>query len=434
LVSASESARADGALELLSPRAIGHAGASLVSEDGAAAAFICPAAIARRGGRRVQIAGLTIDDTVWLDTPDHPQIRDLGPADRIPIAGVQVGWDRVVIGVAVAVTEALDRQLPIPAADLFDPDVTADHPHRYAGQTAQWTRTSVGLTGAVRVTDWLALGATATLSRVDARESRRIWAGFAARDGAGSPARDVTVTIDAADAVVPGAAIGALIAPADVPIELALGAAWADDVRASGTAAATAARIQPMIAELAPSATGAFGSPLSVAIGVRWLGTRWAAEVGAAVRTYPTGQDAWSIQGIRVIDADGATASIVRLDSRFDHRFHSTARGAVDGELSPGFIWISAGWSWSRTNISPRDATTVGIDTGGHTFGFGIEASAGAAVLTLGIAHQLARLATVDTPELRYDNPFEPGTEPANLGSHGQRRTLIGFGVELAWE
>ncbi len=432
LVLAPAVASAGGELDLLSPRAIGHAGASLVSDDGAAAVFLCPAAIARRGGVRGQLAGLAVDDAVWLDAPGHPRVRDLGPAELVPLIGVQGGWERVVLGASVAVTESIDRQLPTPADGLPDPAVIADHPHRYAGQAARWTRASVAAAAAVRATDWLAIGATVTLGQVDARETRRIWAGFSGRDGPSSPARDVEVAIAADDRLVPGGAIGALIAPADVPIELALGAAWADDVRATGPVSLAAVRSSPGVEAAGATAHGRFGSALTLAVGMRWLGDRWATEVGAAAWMYPTGQDAWTIDGARVRDESGATATVSRLPTRFARRSHGAVRAAVDVALLPGFLWMSAGWSWQAAGAARQGTTTVGVDAGGHTLGLGLEVSAGAAVITLGLARQLARSVTVERPGLPQDNPFSGGAEPANLGDHGRSRDRIGFGVELA--
>jgi len=429
-------ATAGGEVDLLSPRAIGHAGASLVSDDGGAAAFVCPAAIARRDGARGQLAGLIVDDDVWLDAgPGHPRVRDLGPAELLPSLGVQVGWGRIVLGASLAVTESIDRRLPTPAPGLPDAAVIADHPHRYAGTDARWTRTTAALAVAVRATDWLAVGAALTLGRVDAGEERRLWAGFSGRDPVGTPGRDVTVAIAADDPLVPGATVGALVAPAEVPLELGVGVAWADDVRLAGPATIAAVRSPPSIDAAAAQARARFGSALTLAAGVRWLGERWAVEAGATAWTYPTGHDGWTIDGARVIDDSGATAAIAGVPTRLTRRSHGAVRASLDVELAPGFLWMSAGWSWrgAGTPAARTTTTTIGLDPGGHTLGAGMSVSAGAATITLGVARQLARTVTVEAPGLPLDNPFGGGGEPANLGAHGRSRDLVGVGVELAW-
>ncbi len=426
-------AYASDEVELVSPRAIGHAGASLVSDDGAAAALACPAAMARRDGWRAQLAGIAIDDGVWLDSDGHPRVRDLGPAELAPLVGVQGAWGPLIVGATLATTGSIDRRLARPASGLPDTNVTADFPHRYAGLTAQWTRTTVAAAAALRANDWLAIGASLTAARVTSREERHLWAGFAGRDGAGAPDRDVRVTIDADDGFVPGAALGALIAPVDVPIELALGVAWADDARASGPARLATTHAEPRVMAAGAVAHGRFGSALTLAAGVRWLGERWALELGATAWAYPTGQAGWTIDGAHLLDESGAAAELAALPTRFARRSRGAAHAAVDVALVPGFLWVSAGWSVRGAGATPPQTTTIGVDSGGHTLGLGLEVSAGAATIQLGVARQLARTVTALAPGLPYDNPFRGGTEAANLGAHTERRDTVGVGVELAW-
>ena len=119
----------------------------------------------------------------------------------------------LVIGAGFAVTETMDRRLPAPGPG-DDPAIAALYPHRYAGTEARWSRRALAVAASWRAADWLAIGASATLAQVDLRETRRLWAGFNGRDRLGDPARDVTVALSGGDGLVPGGAIGALIAPA----------------------------------------------------------------------------------------------------------------------------------------------------------------------------------------------------------------------------
>jgi hypothetical protein len=438
-------ARADGDLGLVSPRAIGHAGAALVSDDGPAALFACPAAMARRDARRAQLAGLVVDDDVWLAGADHPRISDRGPAELVPVVGGVGALGPVIIGVGFATTASLDRRLPEPEPGLPAATVIADFPHRYGALDARWTRRSLALGVAARPTEWLAVGASGVLSRVDARERRRVWAGFGRDMPLGYPMRDVIVEIDASDALVPGAALGALVAPTDVPLELALGASWTASVDAAGdaslavanTPADTTVDIQaPTVEAAGARASGTFASPLVLHAGVRWVGARYAVEGGATAWSYrgagAAAGDAWTITGARVVDETGASAPVERFATRIGRRSHAAVRASVDVEIIPGFAWVSAGYGW-RGAGQARNATTLGgVDRGGHTLALGAELTAGDVVITLGWSRQLARDTTVGAPGLPWDNPIAPEALPANLGTYGQSRDVVGIGVEIA--
>lgn len=429
---AASPARADGELDTTSPRAVGHAGASLVSDDGPAALLACPAAIARREQFRGQLAGLLVDDDVALRTADHPRIADRGPAQLAPLVGAVGSLGPAIVGVAFATTASIDRRLPAPEAGLPAATVSADFPHRYAALDTRWTRRTLALGAALRPTEWLAVGATATLAQVDARESRRVWAGFGGRDALGDPTRDVTIAVSGGDGLIPGGALGALIAPAAVPLELAVGASWADDVRASGDATLAAARTPPTVDAPAARARARFASPLALHAGVRWVGERFTVEGGAAVWAYPVGPgDGWHLTGARIVDDSGATATVTELATRIGRRSHGALRASADLEVLPGFLWLAAGYGW-RGAAQSRFATTAGgVDGGGHTLAVGAELTAGAAVITLGWSRQLERTTTVAAPGLPWDNPFAGGAAAANLGAHDHSRDLVGVGLEL---
>lgn len=425
-------ARAGVELGTLSPRAIGHAGAAVVSDDGAAAPFQCPAAIARRDTRRAQLAGIAIDDEAALATDDHPRVTDGGGAAVAPLAGAQAALGPLVIAASFAITEQLDRALAVPADGLPDADVVRRFPHRYAGLDAGWTRRAVAVAAAYRAADWLAIGAALTLAQVDVHERRRLWAGFRGRDPLAQPGRDVEVALTGGDGLIPGATVGALIAPLDTPLELALGLAWADDVRVDGEVAIRALHDVPTIEAAAPRAHARFGSPLTASIGVRWLGERWALEGSATWTRYPTGTDAWDIDGVRVVDQSGARATLVGVPTRLPRRDHGALAAALDVEALPGFVWITAAYRWASPSSPAAQVATVGADPGGHTLAGGLELSAGSAVITLGVARQLTRAAAVTGPGLPLDNPFPGGTAPANLGRHSASADVIGLGLELA--
>lgn len=436
--------RADGELGLVSPRAVGHAGAALVSDDGPAALFVCPAAMARRDVTRGQLAGLVIDDDVWLSSDDHPRISDRGPAEMAPLVGGVGTLGPVILGVAFATTASIDRRLPAPEPGSPADTVMSDFPHRYAALDATWTRKTAAIGLAMRPTEWLAIGVTGTLARVDTTERRRMWAGFGGRDmPLGIPFRDIIVRIDANDALIPGGALGALVAPADVPIELALGASWSGAVEPSGDADVSVAQTgqsnppspvqAPTVEAAGARAHARFASPLVLHAGVRWIGARYAVEGGATAWSYVGAtDDAWTITGARVIDELGPTAPIDTFATRIGRRSHAALRASVDVELVPGFAWVSAGYGWRGASQATRTTTLGGVDRGGHTLALGAELTAGNAVITLGWSRQLARDTTVVGPGLPWDNPLAADTLPANLGTYGHSRDVVGVGLEIA--
>lgn len=414
-----------------SARMLGHAGAALVSDDGLGALFACPAGLGRREQLRAQLGGVVVEDDVAYDDRAHPLVGDRGPSSFAPsvIGAGTVG--PLVIGAGFAVTETMDRRLPAPGPD-DDPAIAALYPHRYAGTEARWSRRALALAASWRAADWLAIGASVTLAQVDLRETRRLWAGFDGRDRKGDPARDVTVAITGGDGLVPGGAVGALIAPASVPLELAVGASWADDVRATGTATVTGHGPFSVVAP-APRTGARFGSPLAVHAGVRWLGERYAVEGEVSGWLYPTtaATPAWLLTGVRFVDETGVEATLDHLASRFQLGARLAARAAVDVEAVPGWLWLTAGYGYSAVDADPA-TTTLTLDPGGHTLGLGLEVSAGSATITLGYARRLEREVTVAAPGLAFDNPFPGGAAAANLGRHGQSRDQLALAVELA--
>lgn len=426
---------ADAGVELgtLSPRAIAHAGAALASDDGAAAPLVCPAAIARRDTRRLQLAGVALDDEVALATPDHPRVADGGGAVVVPLLGVQGQLGPVIAAITLGVTDQLDRTLAAPG-NLPEEEIVARFPHRYAGLDASWTRRTAAAAVAFRATEWLAIGASLTVAQVEVGERRRLWAGFRGRDPIARPGRDVDLAVSGRDSFVAGAAVGLLIAPLDTPLELAAGAAWADDVDVDGAVAVRAVNDGlPTVETTAPRARARFGSPLTTAVGVRWLGERYAIEGAATWIRYPTGDDAWLIDGVRVVDQSGADADLTAAPTRLPRRAHGSLALAADVAVVPGFLWLTAAYRWASSSSSAIQVATIGAHPGGHTVAGGVELSAGNAVITLGVARQLARATRVaGGPGLSLDNPFPGGTAPANLGDHGVSIDLVGLGLELA--
>lgn len=230
------------ALDLTAPRGVGRAGAGVVSDDGAASVVVNPAAMARRDVVRAQAALVVVDDDASYDAPGDGVVATArGPSQLSPALGIEGAVGPIVIGAALVDDARLSRRFAAPSPGQPGDDVEALYPHRYAGLTLAHHRRTLGLGLAWRATDWLAVGASVTVSQVELAESRRVWAGFGGRDRIGDATRDVTVELGGEDGVVPGGAVGVLVAPIDAPIELAASVAWADRARLSGAASAAAA-------------------------------------------------------------------------------------------------------------------------------------------------------------------------------------------------
>jgi hypothetical protein len=413
-----------------SARAIGHAGAALVSDDGLGALFACPAGLGRREQLRAQLAGVIVEDDVRFADGVHPVVRDRDPGSLAPTVVGAGALGPLVIGAGFAVTETMDRGLPGPGPD-DEPAIASLYPHRYAGTEARWSRRALAVAASYRATDWLAIGAGVTLAQVDVRETRRLWAGFDGRDRLDDPARDATIALAAGDGLVPGGTVGALIAPASLPLELAVGAAWSDDVRARGEARVTGHGPFTVLAT-APRGEVRFGSPLALHAGARWLGERFAVEGGVSAWLYPSATRPWQLTGVRFVDESGVEASLERLASRFAPASRVSARAAVDVEALTGWLWLTAGYGYSHVDVDRASITTATFDPGGHTLAFGLEVAAGPATITLGVARRLDRVLAVDEPGLAFDNPFAGGARAANLGRHGQSRDQLALALELA--
>jgi hypothetical protein len=209
MCAAPRGARADGAvLGPVSPRAVGRAGAAVVSDDGAGALVLNPAALARREAARVQLGVVVIDDDAHFDAVgEGPIAIERGPSTVVPVLGGAMRLGPVVVGVALLDDAVLARAFPEPAPGQPVDDVERLFPHRYAGLALSHRRRTVAVGASWRATEWLAIGASLMASRESLSETRRVWAGFTGRDLVASAGRDVTVRVDGTDAFVPGGAL-----------------------------------------------------------------------------------------------------------------------------------------------------------------------------------------------------------------------------------
>ncbi|MDX2087216.1 MAG: outer membrane protein transport protein [Kofleriaceae bacterium] len=417
-----------------SPRAIGRAGAGVVSDDGAGALLVNPAALARRDTTRVQVGVALVDDsTAWLpDNAAAPIARDQAGSSLLPgaaVVGSVAGWN-IAAGVMTAgvTARALRDPLDVPRAD----DLDALFDYRYAGISGALRRDTVTLGVARRLGDAVALGVAVGLSRIEVRETRRLWAGFAGIVPVGDPSRDVQLAFAATDNVVPSATAGILLAPPDQPMELAASVGWTartvaeGDVVASGVAGGTSVRTQ------SPQARIAFRHPLAVRAGARYLGERYVVEVGGDLWLAPasTRSAAWSVGGVTVIDPSTVTAELQVVPSRISQRTHAAARAAIDVAVIPGFVWVTAGYAYTVGGTTEKRLSPTMGALGGHTFALGMEGSAGGFTYSLGWS-RTELVETRGAEDFMLDNPFGAGTAPVASGRYSGSADQIGVLLDV---
>jgi hypothetical protein len=442
MCAAPRGARADGAvLGPVSPRAVGRAGAAVVSDDGAGALVLNPAALARREAARVQLGVVVIDDDAHFDAVgEGPIAIERGPSTVVPVGGGAMRLGPLVVGAALLDDAVLARAFPEPEPGQPVDDVERLFPHRYAGLALSHRRRTLAVGASWRATEWLAIGASLTASRESLAETRRVWAGFTGRDMVASAERDITVRVDGTDAFVPGGAVGVLAAPADVPIELGVSASYADAARIDGGVAASVARpgMPPTVELASPRAQITLRAPLIVRTGARWLAERWILELAGELALFPSDGASdcrpcsdWTIDGVTVVDDTGARGAVDTLRSRFVRRAHGAVRVAADVELVPGFLWGTAGYAY-QSAATPRDRSSAsGADLGGHTAAVGVEIATDGATITLGVARTFTPGVAVDVTRLTLDNPFAAGTTSTGQGTSSFTRDVVALTAEL---
>lgn len=431
-------AHADGLdLDVSSPRAIGRAGAVVVSSDGGDALVINPAGTVRRGGYRVQVGTALHDsDTRYRAGGDSPEVRDQAGPVRAPAVAVLGAYDRWVFGAAYLETGDLARSYARPAFSQPPADIQRLFPHRYGGLDTRYRRHTIAAGVAVRAGDSLGLGLSVRADHVDLDETRHLWAGFDGRDAVGDPARDMVLRVRGRDWFVPGVAAGALYAP-EAPFELAVSATWSMDAELSGTPELETATDGGPTAELiGPRSRTTLASPLTVRAGARYLGERFYLEVAGEAHWFAgTEPDpVWQLEGVTAVDSTGAEGELSTVRSIVDRRTYGAARGAVDVEVVRGFLWLTGGYAFTWRGQRLDRLVPGHVDLGGHTVAAGAEAQWEQLTFTVGYARTLGRDHTVTDSTISLVNPFAAGTATTANGRYEAAHDAFAASVEIAWE
>jgi len=431
-------ARADGiAIVGGSPRAIGRAGAATVGDDGGGALLINPAVMARRDGTRGQLGIAVIEDAVYWqsDTKDAPRSTGQAGSRLVPLGAAIASVDGWILGAGVMTAAASDRALPPPPPGTTSSELRASFDYRYVGIAGSYRRDTLAIGAARRIGDSFALGLSVGASLVSVTEHRRIWAGFGARDVINDPKDDVDLALTATDVFAPSAVAGVLYAPDDAPIELGASVAWAGTVRLAGTASAFGNPPEgpAVVYTCSPRATLEVRQPLTVRAGGRYVGERVVAELDGDLWVAPAAAEstAWQVSGIRIVDAVSSEVEVDlrNVPSRIAQHTHVAMRAAVDAALIPGFLWATAGYAFSTLATPAARLSPSFGDLGGHTFGLGLETTAGGFTVTLGWSRTWS-LSTRAPTKLQLDNPFVAGDGLVPSGVYGGSIDQVGILIE----
>jgi long-subunit fatty acid transport protein len=460
VVTAAPAARAQGIdLVGVGARAIGRAGAAVVSADDHAALWYNPAGLARRGDVRGQ-AGLSLADQALHYKSGHA-FQDT-PAEVDDRAGVEVvGWagaqaalgDRVVVGLGYLAPSALSFATPEPA-NYEEPQNEDDHryPHRHAATRFRLMRRGLAAGVAVRALPWLAVGVSGHAFDVQVSERRTIVGGYARVDpDFRDPDGDMELAVGGRDRFVPAASFGLIVAPEDAPIELGASILWCDSADLSGPIALldtrgrrTTTGHQPYAtAYVSPDgeATMTVPFPLVARAGVRFLTSYVAVELAGELGQIERRDLTWSLRGADVTclndvdrtDPCPTTVPIESLPVGTRWRTGYTLRAAVDTTILEGFLTLSAGYAFARGIVPKSALSTAFPDLDSHTVALGLEAHVEGAAVTLGLARteRIGARISAETSQTLLVAPFRDSTLPVGAGRYDGAATLVGLGIEL---
>jgi hypothetical protein len=450
LLVAAPTARAD-VLELpaLGARAVARAGAAMLADDGGVALLLDPASLARRGAPRVT-AGVTVARHGARFTSDAgfsggvPTVENRAPVTALPWGGAALGiGDRIVAGAVVLPSAHSHHRYPAAPPD-FDParDDRAIFPQRYAGERLRLLRWTAGAGVAVRALPWLAVGAAALVHWTRIDHQRVLWAGPPESAGLDlaelSPAYDMRFSASGS-ALVPGATVGAVIAPLDWPVEIGLAASFGAAARIAATPRLSDSRgatagVREVAAVVGPEATAALELPASIVAraGARLVLGRVAVEVDGEL-AIASGEPAWELAGVAVAAAGQPAIELPRVPLGAVLEDALTVRAAADVEVVPGAVAAIAGYGFATRRLAAGAQSAVWPDGATHLLALGVEARVAGATVTLGVLHAVRPSRVAADSRIRVLDPRGPLVVRAATGETSSRATLVALDLELAF-
>jgi hypothetical protein len=432
------------------PSTIGRAGAGVVAADDGAALWLNPAGLARRSAWRAQLGLTWVARSATFMTAerfsfDPAEARQLAGPEVVPTLALEghLG-ERVVVGLAwLEPTDlAFDWAAPDPD-DLVlsgegEQHDRARYPARYAAGRLALRKRGVAAGAAVRALPWLALGGSAWLLRVDAEQSRSLW-------GAQGPITSLPTLSSAYDLrfaasghdYTPGGALGALVAPLDAPVELALSVSFGADAALAGTPTLSdsrgkstdGSRLASASVAADASVTLALPTPLVARAGVRFFSERLSLEAGAAVASGGAATPVWRVEGVGMA-LGSASAPVDAVPVGVALRDGLSLGAAFDADVVPGFLTLSAGWSYARGAVARASLSPALplLDT--HTFALGATVRVEGYSVVLGVSYAPGAAVDVEPGAATVLAPLADGAPPAARGRLDASTTMIGLAVE----
>jgi long-subunit fatty acid transport protein len=431
---------------------IGRAGAALVGGDDGTAVWQNPAGLARRGGTRLQL-GLAAHDVHASFTtaenfgPPAAVAHEQGAPVRVPWLGVQHGLgERVVVGLSWIEPTALSIAWPAPPADVDEmEDDRARYPGRYAGTATRIARRGVSVGASLRALPWLAVGVSVYALRVELTQTRTVFGGLGADSLPNlSPSLDLTLSLDGRDDFQPGGTVGILVAPVEVPLELAASLSYTSEAELDGTPQLTdsrgrtpAAGNPPNVAAVvAPSARARLTLPggLRARAGVRFLAPRFTVEADGELATGGDAEPVWQVEGVSLAFNAGPQATLDQAPLGVKLRSSSALRLAVDVDVVPGFLTLTAGWAYARSPLRRTSISPALPLPNSHTLAGGASLTSGGVTVSLGLAHTMGAASFVAPGDARVLAPLAGDADlAAAAGQHDASTTLVGAGIEVEW-
>lgn len=435
--------------------AVGRAGIGVLSSDDGAALYYNPAGLARQSRLRLGLglsfaARSALYERSDLDPVESPPtVHDLGDAELVPSLSLEIPLGRrLMVGLAYLTPTAILHAFPAPPTSRYalpEEDHAGAYPERYAGTRSRLFRRGIGVGLAVRALPWLAMGGALLGLEVSFEQDRTLWAGVA-RDGAEpipeDPRYDLAFSARGRDHFVPALSLGFVVAPLWAPVELGASVFWAHEANLAGAARLADSRGQigeknpEVAAHIGPGASAAATWPSSLAAraGVRSVWPRAAVEINTELRHGADSPSGWRLSDVSVTPDGGVPSSVGEVPLAITLRRDTYAlRAALDVDVVPGFLLLTAGYAYSQRVVSRGSLSTTLPDLTGHTLAIGAEARLEGMTLALGISHTefVAETVAQDDSQLRLVNPLQSGDAAVGGGRYDGSATLVGLSVEV---
>ena len=429
--------------ELFSPRALGRAGLSTVSDDSGFAILANPAAITRRSQPRFGIAMRFINNDTKIDSGpsnDNRVTKDKsGPTASLGLSYAQGFGKRWVVAIALAQSRQRKRNFDVPTFNGNPADINSRFRTRYGGLSSLARTESLAVGAAIRATEGLAFGLSVIANRHRLTERRSIWAGVPGRDPVASAERDLFLSLSAETPVAVGASAGVLVAPLEFPIEFAAGLVLEQPRTLVGDGRLDQTTdIDSPIGGPAQTATVVRPGSLSLRAGLRYLSDRFALEVGGEyARTWRRGAAAnWKFATPLTVEDALSTArgeiGIVPVLTLADS--HLSGAASIEVATAEGFLWLTAGYRFTSA-IAPSVQRNSVFEPGQkHQLSVGVEAIFSPFTITLGYSR-------VQWPSVGGEDSVIPIISPlaetnlevgnASPGTHSNSSDTIGLAIEV---